>query len=62
MDSKAEWCKALGPRIENIKGNGNCLYTSLGKALEMNGNQLRDNIVNKKTPNICTGAISWSSI
>eukprot|EP00972_Heterocapsa_arctica_P091053 13434857-Heterocapsa_arctica.AAC.1 len=35
MDSKAEWCKALGLRI-NIKGDGNCLYTSLGKALEMN--------------------------
>eukprot|EP00972_Heterocapsa_arctica_P026442 3894471-Heterocapsa_arctica.AAC.1 len=36
MDYKAEWCKALGLRIENIKGDGNCLYTSLGKALEMN--------------------------
>eukprot|EP00972_Heterocapsa_arctica_P056628 8358812-Heterocapsa_arctica.AAC.1 len=39
MDSKSEWCKALGFKVENIRGDGNCLYSSLGKALEMNGNQ-----------------------
>eukprot|EP00972_Heterocapsa_arctica_P021827 3209609-Heterocapsa_arctica.AAC.1 len=55
MDSKAEWCKALGLRIENIKGNGNSLYTSLGKALEMNGNQVRDSIMEKSN-------MHWSEV
>eukprot|EP00972_Heterocapsa_arctica_P036787 5415846-Heterocapsa_arctica.AAC.1 len=47
MDSKSEWCKALGFNIENIRGDGNCLYSSLGKTLEMNGNQVRDSTVDK---------------
>eukprot|EP00972_Heterocapsa_arctica_P013075 1921478-Heterocapsa_arctica.AAC.1 len=42
MDSKSEWCKALGYKIHNIRGDGNCLYTRLGKALEMTGNQVRE--------------------
>eukprot|EP00972_Heterocapsa_arctica_P088771 13089346-Heterocapsa_arctica.AAC.1 len=47
MDSKSEWCKALGFNIENIRGDGNCLYISLGKTLEMTGNQVRESIVEK---------------
>eukprot|EP00972_Heterocapsa_arctica_P043016 6343331-Heterocapsa_arctica.AAC.1 len=39
IDSKSEWCKALGFKVHNIKGDGNCLYTCLGKELEMTGNQ-----------------------
>eukprot|EP00972_Heterocapsa_arctica_P039788 5862935-Heterocapsa_arctica.AAC.1 len=31
IDSKSEWCKAKGYTIHNIKGDGNCLYTCLGK-------------------------------
>eukprot|EP00972_Heterocapsa_arctica_P042336 6239484-Heterocapsa_arctica.AAC.1 len=46
-DSKAEWCKNLGLNIEHIKGDGNCLYTCLGKALEMDGHQVRNSIVDK---------------
>eukprot|EP00972_Heterocapsa_arctica_P048671 7173422-Heterocapsa_arctica.AAC.1 len=53
MVSKAEWCKVLGLRIENIKGDGQCLYTSLGKALEMNGNQVRDSIVEQYDMHWC---------
>eukprot|EP00972_Heterocapsa_arctica_P115478 16447938-Heterocapsa_arctica.AAC.1 len=42
MDSNSEWCKALGYKIHNIRGDGNCLYTSLGKDLETTGNQVRE--------------------
>eukprot|EP00972_Heterocapsa_arctica_P060694 8954373-Heterocapsa_arctica.AAC.1 len=45
IDSKSEWCEALGYRIHNIKGDGNCLYTCLGKELEMTGNQVRQSII-----------------
>eukprot|EP00972_Heterocapsa_arctica_P059165 8723896-Heterocapsa_arctica.AAC.1 len=31
MHSTSEWCKALGYMIHNIRGDGHCLYTSLGK-------------------------------
>eukprot|EP00972_Heterocapsa_arctica_P082184 12114457-Heterocapsa_arctica.AAC.1 len=47
MDSKSEWCKALGYKIENIRGDGNCLYTSLWKTMQMTGNQVRESIVEK---------------
>eukprot|EP00972_Heterocapsa_arctica_P094462 13931060-Heterocapsa_arctica.AAC.1 len=47
MDSKSEWCKALSYKIHNIRGDGNCLYTSLGKDLEMTGNQVRESIIEK---------------
>eukprot|EP00972_Heterocapsa_arctica_P017008 2512637-Heterocapsa_arctica.AAC.1 len=53
MGSKAERCQALGLRIENIKGDGNRIYTSLGKAIEMNGNQVRDIIVEKHNMHWC---------
>eukprot|EP00972_Heterocapsa_arctica_P071535 10568792-Heterocapsa_arctica.AAC.1 len=55
LDSKSEWCKALGFKIENIRGDGNCLYTNMGKSLEMNGNQVRKSIVEKAN-------IYWSDI
>eukprot|EP00972_Heterocapsa_arctica_P094463 13931061-Heterocapsa_arctica.AAC.1 len=47
MGSKLEWCKALGYTIHNIRGDRNCLYTSLGKDLEMTGNQVRESIIEK---------------
>eukprot|EP00972_Heterocapsa_arctica_P027018 3973796-Heterocapsa_arctica.AAC.1 len=47
MGAKSEWCKALGYKIHNIRGDGNCLYTSMGKDLEMTGNQVRENIIEK---------------
>eukprot|EP00972_Heterocapsa_arctica_P005426 801966-Heterocapsa_arctica.AAC.1 len=47
MDSKLEWCKALGYTIHNIRGDGTCLYTSLGKDLDMTGNQVRESILAK---------------
>eukprot|EP00972_Heterocapsa_arctica_P073567 10864325-Heterocapsa_arctica.AAC.1 len=39
IDYKSEWCKDKGFQIHNIKVDGNCLYTCLGKDMEMNGNQ-----------------------
>eukprot|EP00972_Heterocapsa_arctica_P083357 12283624-Heterocapsa_arctica.AAC.1 len=47
IDFKSEWCKALGYKIHNIKGDGNCLYTCLGKELEMTGDQVRQSIMDK---------------
>ncbi len=55
MDAKAEWCKLRGLRIENIIGDGNCLYTCLGKKMELSGHQLRQAIVEQA--NMC-----WSDI
>eukprot|EP00972_Heterocapsa_arctica_P112639 16432921-Heterocapsa_arctica.AAC.1 len=45
MDSKSEWCRASGYKIHNIRGDGNCLYTSLGKDLQMTGNEVRESIM-----------------
>eukprot|EP00972_Heterocapsa_arctica_P056184 8290090-Heterocapsa_arctica.AAC.1 len=39
IDYKSEWCKAKGFKLHNIKGDGKCLYTCLGKDMEMNGAQ-----------------------
>eukprot|EP00972_Heterocapsa_arctica_P069020 10199161-Heterocapsa_arctica.AAC.1 len=39
IDYKSEWRKAKGFKIHNVKGDGNCLYTCLGKDMEMNANQ-----------------------
>eukprot|EP00972_Heterocapsa_arctica_P114656 16443559-Heterocapsa_arctica.AAC.1 len=39
IDYKSERCKAKGFKIHNIKGDGNCLYTCLGKDMAMNGAQ-----------------------
>eukprot|EP00972_Heterocapsa_arctica_P035139 5173583-Heterocapsa_arctica.AAC.1 len=47
MGSNSEWCKALGYKIHSIRGDGNCLYTSLGKDLELTGNQVRESIIAK---------------
>eukprot|EP00972_Heterocapsa_arctica_P071836 10611143-Heterocapsa_arctica.AAC.1 len=33
--------------IHNIQGDGNCLYTCLGKDMEMNGAQVRQRIIDK---------------
>eukprot|EP00972_Heterocapsa_arctica_P069860 10319737-Heterocapsa_arctica.AAC.1 len=57
MDSKSEWCKALRYKIRNIRGDGNCLYTSLGKDLEMTGNQVRESIIEQQKTHI-----HWSVI
>eukprot|EP00972_Heterocapsa_arctica_P032679 4813662-Heterocapsa_arctica.AAC.1 len=45
QDFTAEWCKALELKIVNINGDGHCLYTCLGKALDLNGNEVRSTIV-----------------
>eukprot|EP00972_Heterocapsa_arctica_P028891 4249888-Heterocapsa_arctica.AAC.1 len=57
MDSKSEWCKALGYNIHNIRGDGNCLYTSIGKDLDMTGNPIRESIIGKQ---ISAGVLSFS--
>eukprot|EP00972_Heterocapsa_arctica_P041884 6177500-Heterocapsa_arctica.AAC.1 len=35
------WCKEKGYEIENIAGDGNCLYASLGRSRNLSGNQVR---------------------
>eukprot|EP00972_Heterocapsa_arctica_P088402 13034628-Heterocapsa_arctica.AAC.1 len=46
-DDKAELCKAKGYSIENIAGDGNCLYTSLGRSRKLSGNQVRQFLLMK---------------
>eukprot|EP00972_Heterocapsa_arctica_P050188 7381481-Heterocapsa_arctica.AAC.1 len=40
-DDKAERCRERGYTFESIRGDGNCLYTSLGKSRKFSGNQVR---------------------
>ena len=40
-DAKSIWCEEKGYRIENIAGDGNCLYTCLGKSKRIDGNRVR---------------------
>eukprot|EP00972_Heterocapsa_arctica_P096674 14261932-Heterocapsa_arctica.AAC.1 len=35
------WCKEKGYNIENIAGDGNCLYASLGRSRNLTGHQVR---------------------
>ncbi len=35
------WCKENGFSIENIAGDGNCLYTCLGKSRRLTGERVR---------------------
>eukprot|EP00972_Heterocapsa_arctica_P097281 14352142-Heterocapsa_arctica.AAC.1 len=46
-DDKAEWCKERGFSIESIRGDGNCLYTCLGKSRNLFGHQVRQIIHTK---------------
>eukprot|EP00972_Heterocapsa_arctica_P097895 14443416-Heterocapsa_arctica.AAC.1 len=38
-DDKYMWCKEKGYTIENIAGNGNCLYASLGRSRKLTGDR-----------------------
>eukprot|EP00972_Heterocapsa_arctica_P094831 13985321-Heterocapsa_arctica.AAC.1 len=40
-DDKDMWCKEKGYTIENIAGDGNCLYASLGRSRKLTGNKAR---------------------
>eukprot|EP00972_Heterocapsa_arctica_P044183 6522426-Heterocapsa_arctica.AAC.1 len=40
-DDKAEWRSEKGVNIKSIRGDGNCLYTCLGKNKKLSGNQVR---------------------
>eukprot|EP00972_Heterocapsa_arctica_P050470 7421459-Heterocapsa_arctica.AAC.1 len=35
------WCKEKGYKIENVAGDGNCLYASLGRSSKLTGNKVR---------------------
>eukprot|EP00972_Heterocapsa_arctica_P002198 315213-Heterocapsa_arctica.AAC.1 len=35
------WCKEKGFYAENIAGDGNCLYTCLGKSRNLKGDRVR---------------------
>eukprot|EP00972_Heterocapsa_arctica_P004146 615577-Heterocapsa_arctica.AAC.2 len=40
-DDKDMWCKEKGLYIENIAGDGNCVYTCLGKSRKIEGDRVR---------------------
>eukprot|EP00972_Heterocapsa_arctica_P055752 8224323-Heterocapsa_arctica.AAC.1 len=35
------WCKEKGYSIENIAGDGNCLFACLGKSRQLSGDKVR---------------------
>eukprot|EP00972_Heterocapsa_arctica_P096496 14236665-Heterocapsa_arctica.AAC.1 len=35
------WCKGKGYTIENIAGDGNCLYAYLGRSRNIDGDKVR---------------------
>eukprot|EP00972_Heterocapsa_arctica_P090904 13411301-Heterocapsa_arctica.AAC.1 len=38
-DDKDMWCKEKGHTIENIAGDGNCLYACLGRSRKLTGDR-----------------------
>eukprot|EP00972_Heterocapsa_arctica_P065316 9643534-Heterocapsa_arctica.AAC.1 len=46
-DARAEWCREKRFIIERIRGDGNCLYTCLGKSVDLDGDQIRQIIVDR---------------
>ena len=40
-DDKDMWCKEKGYSIENIAGDGNCLFACLGKSRKLSGDKVR---------------------
>jgi len=40
-DEKEIWCNEKGFSIENIAGDGNCLYTCLGRSRKLTGDRVR---------------------
>eukprot|EP00972_Heterocapsa_arctica_P044909 6627911-Heterocapsa_arctica.AAC.1 len=38
------WCKETGYTIENIAGDGNCLYACLGRGRKLTGDRVRQTI------------------
>eukprot|EP00972_Heterocapsa_arctica_P072812 10750898-Heterocapsa_arctica.AAC.1 len=38
-DDKDMWCREKGFTIENIAGDGNCLYACLGRSRELTGDK-----------------------
>eukprot|EP00972_Heterocapsa_arctica_P026726 3934192-Heterocapsa_arctica.AAC.1 len=46
-DDKDVWCKEKGYNIENIAGDGNCLYASLGRSRKLSGKKVRQILLGK---------------
>jgi hypothetical protein len=55
IDTKSEWCRQQGFDLVIIRGDGNCLYTCLGRNLEMTGDEVREAIM-------ANAEIHWSEI
>eukprot|EP00972_Heterocapsa_arctica_P111719 16427715-Heterocapsa_arctica.AAC.1 len=43
-DDKDMWCEEKGYTIENIAGDGNCLYASLDRSRKLTGDRVRQTI------------------
>eukprot|EP00972_Heterocapsa_arctica_P055061 8120863-Heterocapsa_arctica.AAC.1 len=46
-DERAEWCREKGFVIQRVRGDGNCLYTCLGKSINLEGDQTRHLLIEK---------------
>ena len=55
VDARADWCRARGFEIERVKGDGNCLYTALGRSVGRDQGEVRSDIA-------CWATQHWSDI
>eukprot|EP00972_Heterocapsa_arctica_P009548 1407363-Heterocapsa_arctica.AAC.1 len=46
-DERAERCREKGLSIRRIRGDGNCRYTCLGKCMELDGDQIRQMLIDR---------------
>lgn len=44
VDARADWCRARGFEIERVRGDGNCLYTALGRSVGRDQGDVRSDI------------------
>ena len=51
VDARADGCRARGFEIERCRGDGNCLYTALGKSIGRGQSEVRADLVSYATKN-----------
>eukprot|EP00972_Heterocapsa_arctica_P012875 1892752-Heterocapsa_arctica.AAC.1 len=44
---KAEWCREKGLVIQRVSGDGHCLYTCLGRNINLEGDHIRRLLVER---------------
>ena len=45
VDARADWCRARGFEVDRVRGDGNCLYTALGRSIGRDQAEVRADVV-----------------